>query len=316
MNNQTREEMKKRLEYSIRMRNQPRMKRWLRHPLFSLKSAALHRIFRYIMTGRVLKPRVKMFWGEKMYITLPPWFEFLMYGAYSNGPELRLTKFLINHLEDNTIFFDLGANLGYYSLLASNISKNLRVFSFEPNEEIREVLEKNKRDNIQIVPEAVSNIAGHAELHYGNIVLSGVSTLNLENTMLTEWGGKLPKRTIVKTTTLDLFCHEWSIKPDVVKIDVEGAEADVLMGAKTLLEKKGLVIIMEVWIRPFTENYRRAIEILKKANFLCYGISEDGTLERVVYPKLKDYFSKIKRTCRTQSKRESIVDNLVFIHKA
>lgn len=127
-------------------------------------------------------------------------------------------------LRPGSIFFDVGANIGAYTLIASEHAQ-VRVFSFEPNPracaQLRQNVELNRRGNVVIVPLAVGDQVGPvrmtdgADLSTNRVVSSAVA--NVESIE-------------VPCQKLDLFCREFSVHPSAVKIDVEGTEIDVLRG--------------------------------------------------------------------------------------
>jgi FkbM family methyltransferase len=126
-----------------------------------------------------------------------------------------------------SVVFDVGANAGFYTLLASVLVGPLgKVFAFEPLPQnlvyLKEHLRINGIKNVSVIDAAVADCAGVAHFDEGPTLAMGhlaadgsftVNTVSLDQMFRT---GKLPP-------------------PDCIKIDVEGAEADVLLGAKSLL---------------------------------------------------------------------------------
>ena len=130
---------------------------------------------------------------------------------------------------------DVGAHAGYYSLLSSLlVGDSGAVWAFEPNprnfRSLRANLELNGCRNARAVQLAVSDRTGEACFEAG----SGSGTGHLSA------GGSLP----VRTVSLDEFCAERGIRPAAVKIDVEGAELDVLAGAKRVLGESRPVVFL------------------------------------------------------------------------
>ncbi|MDG5776151.1 FkbM family methyltransferase [Haloarculaceae archaeon H-GB1-1] len=130
---------------------------------------------------------------------------------------------------DSTVL-DIGSYHGFYALLAAS-QPNTDVYAFEPNEANRQELSSNLElnpagENVTVVPEAV--LDENSETTYAS---SGVKT-----TM-----GTGTKR--ISTVTLDTFCERHELQPDVLKIDVEGAESNVLAGATRTLRGKPTLFI-------------------------------------------------------------------------
>lgn len=161
---------------------------------------------------------------------------------------------------DGKVVFDIGAHIGFHSLyFARLVGPKGKVYAFEPNpaniERIKLNLEENPdvKNIIKIVDAAVSDVSGTEEFSMSTEVESGVSSGSFIDTADTIWERdtyKLRgfKEIQVTTVPIDLLRDKMGIPeaPDVLKIDVEGAESLVLLGAKkTLLAKKPL-ILMEV----------------------------------------------------------------------
>jgi FkbM family methyltransferase len=140
---------------------------------------------------------------------------------------------MLAHLRPGDVVWDVGANIGWFSLLAARaVGKAGAVTAFEPSFANASWLERNALRNglqVMVVCAAVSDAPGWARFD-GSTSLGG---------HLTSSGSA-----IVRTVTLD----EWAAdrgSPAFVKIDVEGAEVAVLNGAKRLLASDRPVILCE-----------------------------------------------------------------------
>jgi FkbM family methyltransferase len=128
------------------------------------------------------------------------------------------------------VFYDLGANNGYLSLLAaSRVGPTGWVYAFEPPPEnarrLQELLTVNGIENYQLVSAALSDQSGQADFYLSENENGYVPSLIQ---------GRRNKTIRVATLTLTEFCAQqrW---PTLIKMDVEGAEALVLAGAQTVL---------------------------------------------------------------------------------
>ena len=141
--------------------------------------------------------------------------------------EREQTELLKQSLGPNSVLLDVGANNGYYSLLASRLSGGTaRVFAFEPSiaclKFLKHHLRVNRLQQVTLLEAAAGRVAGTAWFEDG----SGTGTGHLADQGTHE----------VRVVTLDATVAEHNIVPTHVKIDVEGAELDVLQGAVNILQ--------------------------------------------------------------------------------
>lgn len=149
-------------------------------------------------------------------------------------------EFFRRHLKPGMTFVDVGANLGDFSLVASRLVGNSgRVISFEPDpgncQWLRESIAKNELANVELREEALSNTEGQATFFLGDV--SGWHTLK---------GGQLQHekgRITVATRRLDSLGLD---RIDVMKIDVEGAELEVLQGAHESLRRCRPLLLIDL----------------------------------------------------------------------
>jgi len=148
--------------------------------------------------------------------------------------EPKTTQFIKDNLKPGNVFVDVGANAGYFSVLASRIVGDKgRVYAFEPASDTYAVLLKNIQglDNVHSYNVALSNYIGEANFYGGeNTGQRGLSISPTNGTKILEK---------VKVTTLD----NYNIKPDMIKIDTEGNEADVIKGAKDSIADNTILIV-------------------------------------------------------------------------
>jgi len=130
---------------------------------------------------------------------------------------------------------DVGAHVGYYTLLASMLAGDSgSVWAFEPEPTnaafLRQHMYLNHCNNVHVEELAVSNSSGRARFLCGK----GSGTGHLDTTGDME----------VRTVRLAEFCDARGIRPTALKIDVEGAEAEVLEGARDLIRAARPVIFL------------------------------------------------------------------------
>lgn len=139
-----------------------------------------------------------------------------------------------------TIFYDVGANIGVYSLVAGGAGA--KVFAFEPSPDVLPYLKKNIELNdydITLVPEAVGHKKGEIPFYISTKENMGVGRIM-------EYG-KRTDRSVppvnVPVDTLDAFA-EHHPAPTLIKMDIEGAELFALEGGKKLLRREDAPILM------------------------------------------------------------------------
>ncbi len=160
--------------------------------------------------------------------------------------------FYVNFLKDKMTVFDIGANIGELSLLFSKfISPNGVLHCFEPTpqtfDKLKSTVTLANRANVILNNIAVSNEIGEITF---NVYDDKHSTFNtIANRPLEKYGIQdvHSKKTTVMATTIDNYCGKNKIDQiDLLKIDVEGAEYQVLLGGKKMfLEKRIKCCIFE-----------------------------------------------------------------------
>ena len=162
--------------------------------------------------------------------------------TWDGSYELEVQRVLQERLKPGSVLYDVGANIGFYSLLAARLGA--QVFAFEPDVHNAESLARHARLNsfgakIEVIRAAVFSTSGFVALEpagsargHGNAHV-GTNTQHSNPTVH------------VPCTTLDDFARE-HIVPDTIKIDVEGAESNVLEGAEKLFTHYRPHLICEV----------------------------------------------------------------------
>jgi FkbM family methyltransferase len=185
--------------------------------------------------------------------------------------EHHVQTWLNDHLRPGDVFFDVGAHHGWVSMWALPlVGPEGAVYSFEPSPANLLVLEWHKNANHfaqwRVVPKAVADEdavqrsfslidAGDSPM---NSLTSGVPGMPL-------MGGRDIQTISIQTATLDAFCEEAGVRPNLLKIDVEGAELLVLRGAERVLREAQPTIILAVhpyWL-PKGQSSAQIAELLK-----------------------------------------------------
>lgn len=157
------------------------------------------------------------------------------------------------------IFFDIGAHIGYSTLtFASLVGSNGKVIAFEPNTYNYERLLLHVQENVSLQKRihceniAISNENGVHDFVFSTNIEDGTSSgsfLSSAHTILEKhsYEDQLGfKKAKVQTQSLDTYIKNAALIPDYVKIDVEGAEDQVIEGAKKLLQSKTTTFFIEL----------------------------------------------------------------------
>ena len=180
------------------------------------------------------------------------YFRHIVEGSDLTDPVLRALR---PHVGDDAWCFDVGANIGLYSLGLSGLAPRGRVFAFEPSpgsaEFLRANLRSNKAENVEVFAAALADHEGTISFHDVPFFTAGSFTAE-EGSWL---GSEAVGSTLVDVpcTTLDAFVEEHAVeRVDVLKIDVEGAELAVLEGGATSLAAHRPTVVMEFNSFAFT----------------------------------------------------------------
>lgn len=147
---------------------------------------------------------------------------------------------------------DCGANMGLFStMMANRVGPSGAVHAFEPSprsrRDLARVLQLNELPWVQICPSAVADQSGVAR--FCEILEADVrrEASHLAHVPREGFTGRLAQESIeVSVTTLDQYVAENHIKPNLIKIDVEGAEFDVLEGARECVRQHRPRMAIEV----------------------------------------------------------------------
>ena len=235
--------------------------------------------------------------GNKMYLQKP---SFLSKSLARRGIyEETLTKVVMNEIKKGDVVLDLGANIGYYTLIIAKIvGENGHVFAFEPEPSNFDLLKKNvtvnNYRNVSLEKIVISNKNGNVRLYLSKantgehrIYLSNPGKNNFIN---------------VEMKTLDEYFKNNSIidKISFIKMDVEGSEIGAIKGMNSILENKKLTIMLEFDPRQI-QNYGASPEdllnILDKHGFdFSHEDKQKCRLEKVKMSYLLKFVENLQPT--------------------
>jgi len=191
-----------------------------------------------------------------------------------NTKEPETLDWVDTWIQDGDTFFDIGANIGVYSIYAAFRHPRTRVVAFEPEYANLHLLRDNVIANglqrrIEVYSTALSDRPGISYLHVQDLTPgSALHTESKELLSMTLTEHPVVWREGICTFTLDAFCDETSLQPNCIKIDVDGTEPKVLEGGvRTLSSPRLRSLIIEL---PEEKLARAACEqILLGAGLHC-----------------------------------------------
>jgi len=189
--------------------------------------------------------------------------------------EPDVTEAFVRQLHSGDVVVDVGAHIGYYTLLAAQaVGQEGRVFAFEPDPTNYDLLQKNVKlngyKNVIALNTAVSDSSKHTALFLGPT--SSENSLIRDNT-------KKAKSMVVETTSLDDFFKSFpeKIKIALIKIDVEGSEMLVLAGMSQIMSDNTRLAIISEYVPKFLSrsatNPQDYIKKLRENGFCVKMIS-------------------------------------------
>lgn len=224
-------------------------------------------IFRYLSKNFVATEILdyKMFLNPKDEVITP-----FMY-AYRHW-EPNETSIIFHNLKEGDVFIDVGANIGYYTLLASKkVGITGHVYSFEPETENYELLKQNiilnNLQNVTVEKKAVANKPGRMKL-YLNPTNKGDHSLR-DDKMNRDYQE-------VDVISLDDYFKDKKI--NFIKIDVQGADVLVIKGAKGIMSNNPNILIVSEFstmnFRKMNTDPKEYLDELSKMGFVFYNIDD------------------------------------------
>ena len=228
-----------------------RLKR-LRLDLYWKAARGRYRRYRWLLGSYAfhLRNRILVNRPVRIRVTKELEFNFLPWGAIvqdawsSTRFERTELKFVLNYLEPGMTFFDIGANVGLFTLSAAAVP-SVQVHAFEPALKTYAVLLENIKLNaasdIVVNRTALGDHAGSAELAINAPGRDGLNTIG----RATHSDALVVGYETVPMTTLDSYVQQHRIAHvDLLKVDVEGAELLVFRGARELLNRHDAPVIL------------------------------------------------------------------------
>lgn len=171
------------------------------------------------------------------------------FGALDKAEEQALERLL----QPGQVVYDVGANIGFYAIgAARRVGTAGKVYAFEPVPALahatRENARRNGLKNIDVIESAVGNVNGEISIN-----LSSNTSMNS-----IRWGAENRTGIAVPIIKLDDFVKRDGVHPpNIILIDVEGAEVDVFQGMLDVMKHHRPTVITEVhWLKDEIVRFR------------------------------------------------------------
>lgn len=196
----------------------------------------------------------------------------VLFGTY----ERANIDFILTRVCEKTVFWDIGAYIGYFICIISRRATNGYVVAVEPFPENTKLLYENVHlnnlRNVIVIEKALSSFVGLAPFSITQSVSEGRIVNNSEI---------LNDRTIeVPVTTLDILINSGLPAPNIIKIDTEGEEGNILKGATTVLQELRPFWLIEIHNLDTAQHCLDILKAYKYNVLLLKGVSL-CSLERV-----------------------------------
>ena len=242
--------------------------------------------FGWMLASYFTRRRVVKINGIKFTLPCNNWithFRWFLFGK----KEIEVRNYIDKYVKDGDVFFDIGANIGVFSVYAAKKYPKLNLFCFEPEYSnlglLKEnILENKIGDRANLYSIGISDFKGLSHLHLQDTSKGAAAhTESKEVISKTDEGYKVVWKEGIATTTLDDFCDDAKVVPNCIKIDTDGNELKILNGAKNILKNKDLrSLVIEM---PHTQGEKGShCEKILTANGFKLGWSKkDKTLNEV-----------------------------------
>lgn len=218
---------------------------------------------------------IKLFCPHNDQRTAP--FEIMNFDSY----ESEDADLLFGVIRNGDIIFDIGANIGWYTISMARRFPDSVIHSFEPLPATFQLLQQNVQlnpfTNIRLNEFGLSDATKTLQFYTSPLTSVSNSAENISGA---------PEVTITecKVTPMDEYTRNHPVKVDVIKCDVEGAELFTFRGAMETIRRDRPVIFTEMlrkWAARFNYHPNEIIQLLAEAGYQCFVNNGQNRLERI-----------------------------------
>jgi len=237
----------------------------------------------YVLMKSYLKSDFAEINGHKMFLDKEDTLSLSIRGVWEKFETECIKKILTKEM----VVIDLGANIGYYTLIfAKLVGPQGKIFAFEPEPNNFDLLKKktliNGYQNVVLEQKAISNKNERLKLYLDK------KNLGAHKLFFTHADQKFIE---VDVITLDDYFNNYDGNIDFIKMDVEGSEILIIEGMSNLLKKNTNIIMMvefaPILIKKAGRNPEELLEILTKHDFKLFELNpKKESIMRVNIPEL------------------------------
>ncbi|MGJ8666855.1 MAG: FkbM family methyltransferase [Patiriisocius sp.] len=234
---------------------------------------------------------------------------------YYNGyKEFEYSVIFEEIIKSCTVFLDIGANFGYYSLLAHASNSKIKTLAFEPatgpKHYLNENINLNNADTIIPIEKALSNSNGIID--FFEVCNSKYPWIRHNLSGEHNAGSKKNSRNFIKKTvnavTLNQFAIDENLSQlDIIKIDTEGTEIDILKGGITTLKKFKPIVICETLFNNTEDDLE---SIFKSLGYDFYNHSPEGLFKVLTISRKVD--NGIRNCFFVHPSKKHLIESFIF----
>jgi len=219
--------------------------------------------------------RIKLYTNQTSYLT-----QILFWKGYK---EFEYSEIFEELSKKITTFFDIGANIGYYALLAARTNPTIKTYAFEPafgpKYFLKKNIESNEFNNIKAIDFALSN--ENSEIDFYEVKSKKYNYLKHNLSGENNAGTKTKSRNFilnkVNSITLENFIKNENITSiDLIKIDTEGTEVVILESGEKFIKKFTPIVICETL---FNTTEKELTGFFNNLDYLFYNHTKEGLVK-------------------------------------
>ncbi|MFK7981579.1 MAG: FkbM family methyltransferase [Saprospiraceae bacterium] len=259
-----------------------RWRRLLHQPYRYLKAMFFWKLT-YNRTKKGSLETCETFFNSEMEVILPAGMDLYLLGAKSHDSEIRLAKYFIRQIQEGQVVLDIGTHFGYYALLAHHlVGQNGRVIGIEASRSIWKIANKNAMNKPELVIFNGAATSKRQAISFFEfpILYSEYNTIYPNQFEKSKWlKENKPQKVTVNGSPMDDLMKQLGATPDFIKIDVEGAEYDVILGLQEIIQQNSPIIAMEYLVdKRSNQAHKKAVDLLKTYGYQIHFIDKDGAL--------------------------------------